>query len=60
KYPRLMKYYKRWFGDFWFREHASTWDKVQAWYVTLLVAAGILSGMIGMLASAIGYIISKF
>jgi len=28
-HPKFMKYYKRWFGNFWFREHASTWDKIQ-------------------------------
>lgn len=33
KYPNKMKQYKHWFGNFWFRAHASTCDKIQAWYI---------------------------
>jgi hypothetical protein len=58
KYPNGMKQYKRWFGNFCFREYASTWDKIQSWYIVLLSATVILSLFLSMLNSLIGYLIS--
>lgn len=60
KYPKLMKYYKRWFGNFWFREHASIWDKIQAWYLTSMLGIMILSLIIAMITYVVQYTITLF
>ena len=58
KYPKLLKYYKLWFGNFWFRAHASTWDKIQAWYIVLTSGIAFLSLFLIALNMAVQYVIN--
>jgi hypothetical protein len=43
KHPDFLKYYRQRFGNFWFREHASIWDNIQAWYIVISVLFFIAS-----------------
>ncbi len=58
KYPQLMRYYKKRFGNFWFKEHASTWDKVQAWYITIMTGIMLLTLFIMVACYVVQHIVS--
>jgi hypothetical protein len=53
KHPNKMKQYKLWHGNFCFREHASTWDKIQAWYIVITASIFIITAIIVAIMSFI-------
>jgi hypothetical protein len=60
KHPNKMKQYRHWFGNFCFREFASTWDKIQAWSLILMLGIMILSLAVIAIEYLIQYMIRLF